>query len=124
MRRSIISLTPLIDVVFILLVFFMLATSFSQWRTIDLGVAKAGSGAGMKGAILVDIRTDGLRMAGRQIDEVDLVNSLHGRFRDDPAQRVLIKPAPAVELQRAVDLIDSIARAGGTDVSLVPPAGR
>ena len=34
-----ISLTPLIDVVFILLVFFMLASSFLDWRSIDLTVS-------------------------------------------------------------------------------------
>lgn len=123
MRRSIISLTPLIDVVFILLVFFMLATSFSHWRTIDLGVAKAGGGTGMKGAILIDVRADGLRMAGRHVDEAEIMRILQAKFRDNPAQRVLIKPGRGVHLQRAVDLIDSIARAGGTDVSLVQAAG-
>ncbi len=35
-RRALISLTPLIDVVFILLVFFMLPSSFLDWRAIDL----------------------------------------------------------------------------------------
>lgn len=34
--RRRISLTPLIDVVFILLMFFMLTSSFVQWREIDL----------------------------------------------------------------------------------------
>lgn len=33
-----ISLTPLIDVVFILLVFFMLATRFGDWRDLSLNV--------------------------------------------------------------------------------------
>ncbi|OOC09384.1 ExbD/TolR family protein, partial [Thioalkalivibrio halophilus] len=35
-RRNLISLTPLIDVVFILLVFFMLASSFLDWRAVEL----------------------------------------------------------------------------------------
>jgi len=35
-RRIPISLTPLIDVVFILLVFFMLASSFQKTRTIEM----------------------------------------------------------------------------------------
>ncbi|MEM6945656.1 MAG: biopolymer transporter ExbD, partial [Pseudomonadota bacterium] len=33
-KRLRISITPLIDVVFILLVFFMLASSFLDWRSI------------------------------------------------------------------------------------------
>jgi biopolymer transport protein ExbD len=35
-RKQAISLTPLIDVVFILLLFFMLSSSFSQWKAIQL----------------------------------------------------------------------------------------
>lgn len=34
-RKQAISLTPLIDVVFILLLFFMLTSSFVPWRTVD-----------------------------------------------------------------------------------------
>lgn len=34
-RKQLISLTPLIDVVFILLLFFMLTSTFVAWRTVD-----------------------------------------------------------------------------------------
>lgn len=38
-----ISLTALIDVVFILLMFFMLTSTFSQWKALPLAAAKASS---------------------------------------------------------------------------------
>ncbi|WP_133013454.1 ExbD/TolR family protein [Marinomonas flavescens] len=38
-RKTAISLTPLIDVVFILLLFFMLTSSFVPWRTVDAPLA-------------------------------------------------------------------------------------
>lgn len=38
-KKRHISLTSLIDVVFILLLFFMLTTSFSQWRVINVSTA-------------------------------------------------------------------------------------
>jgi len=41
-RRRAISLTPLIDVVFILLLFFMLSSTFTQWRQLDLAVPGSG----------------------------------------------------------------------------------
>ncbi|WP_020683874.1 ExbD/TolR family protein [Marinobacterium rhizophilum] len=41
-RRRAISLTPLIDVVFILLLFFMLSSTFTQWRQLDLAVPGRG----------------------------------------------------------------------------------
>ncbi|MBO6948073.1 MAG: biopolymer transporter ExbD [Rhodospirillales bacterium] len=124
-RRAIISMTPLIDVVFILLVFFMLASSFMDWRTLELGVAKAGGTGKMAGAMLVELRGDDLRLSGRTMSEDDVLQTLRQRFLADPAQKVLIKPAPGVPLQRAVALIDRIAAAGGKEVSFVAsPEGR
>ena len=38
-RRLSLGLTPLIDVVFILLIFFMLATTFMEWREVPLVLA-------------------------------------------------------------------------------------
>ena len=118
-RRAIISMTPLIDVVFILLVFFMLASSFMDWRTIELGVARAGGTGAMKGAMLVELRGDELRLSGRTVSETDLIRTLSARFEKDPAQKVLLKPEAGVPLQRAIDLIDRLAAAGGRDVSFV-----
>lgn len=38
-KRQLISLTPLIDVVFILLLFFMLSSGFTHWRQMDITAA-------------------------------------------------------------------------------------
>lgn len=123
-RRATISLTPLIDVVFILLVFFMLATSFMSWRTLELGVAQAGGQNEMKGTILVELRKDGLRLAGRPLSHDTLIDNLASRFKSNPDQPVLIKPETGVALQRAVDLVERISAAGGQKVSfLSAPAG-
>jgi len=45
-RRKKISLTPLIDIVFILLLFFMLSSSFKRWQVIDLTSAQASEHPG------------------------------------------------------------------------------
>lgn len=42
-RRRHIGLTALIDVVFILLLFFMLSSTFTRWRTVDFESSIAGS---------------------------------------------------------------------------------
>lgn len=44
-RRRHIGLTALIDVVFILLLFFMLSSTFTRWRTVDFESPVAGSSA-------------------------------------------------------------------------------
>src|SRR3546814_20664632 len=64
-RRASISLTPLIDVVFILLIFFMLASSFLDERAIEIdSPAPALGGPSLDGALFVELRGDGLRPAG------------------------------------------------------------
>lgn len=119
-RRPLISLTPLIDVVFILLIFFMLASSFLDWRAIELRppgrVAAAAST--MEGAMLVEIRPDGLRLAGQVLSPEALMARIADRIARKPDQRVLVKPAAGVSVQSTVDLLDRLAQAGVTDLSL------
>lgn len=42
-RKNIISLTPLIDIVFILLVFFMLTSSFTRQTSVDIQQSESGT---------------------------------------------------------------------------------
>lgn len=117
-RRSPISLTPLIDVVFILLVFFMLASSFLDWRTIELSASVAG-GSGAEGSFLVEVRADDLRFAGRPLPLADLTRQLLDAQADHPDRLVLVKPLEGVVLQRTVDVVDALARAGVANLSLI-----
>ena len=61
--RRRISLTPMIDVVFLLLVFFMLAARFGQDLQIPLSLGQ-GSGTWQGPPRLLDIRPDGLMLNG------------------------------------------------------------
>ena len=119
-RRPLIGLTPLIDVVFILLVFFMLASSFLDWRAIDLNApAEAKARGAMTGALLVEVRVDGLRLSGETVSLDTLAARVGARLAQKPDQRVLIKPAAGVVLQDAVQVLDRLAAAGVTDLSLI-----
>lgn len=119
-RRSPISLTPLIDVVFILLIFFMLASSFIDWRTIALDTpGKAAKRPSMEGALLVELRRDGLRLSGETLGLEALVTRVSNRIAQKPDQRVLIKPTPGVMLQDAVTVLDRLAAAGVKNLSLI-----
>ncbi len=119
-RRALVSLTPLIDVVFILLVFFMLASSFLDWRVIRLDApAPATRAGGAEGALLVEVRSDDLRLAGSVLDLAALQAELAKRFAEDPERRVLIRPDAGVSLQRAVAAFDAVSEAGGRNMSLI-----
>jgi biopolymer transport protein ExbD len=124
-HRARISLTPLIDVVFILLVFFMLASTFLDERAIKVDAPAASlGGTSMEGALLIDLRPDGLRLGGQRLTGAQLLARLAEHAARNPAQRVLIKPAPGVSLQDAVALLDRVMASGLTQVSFLRDPAR
>lgn len=122
-RRNLISLTPLIDVVFILLVFFMLASTFLDWRAVQLEApAEAGGAGSMEGAMLVEIRPEGLRLAGEMVAEGDLRDRIGARVREDADTRVLVMPAPGVSMQDTVNVLEGLAEVGARNLSVIRQA--
>lgn len=118
--RPLISLTPLIDVVFILLVFFMLASSFLDWRAISLDApATAAAGASMEGALLIEVRADGLRLGGETLSLDALAGRAARQLEKKPDRRVLIRPDTGVDVQRVVAVLDRLAAAGVGNMSLI-----
>lgn len=124
-RRTLISLTALIDVVFILLVFFMLASSFLDWRSIALTAPAAGAqAAAMEGAVLVEVRASGLRLSGRPVALDELDSRIRARLAAKPDQAVFVKPAAGVPLQQAVAVLDRLSAAGAKSLSLIRDRAR
>lgn len=125
-QRTLIGLTPLIDVVFILLVFFMLASSFQDWRRIELDppARPEAGGAPMEGALLVEIRPGGLRLSAEPVSLGALVSRVGRRVATQPGVRVLVKPAPGVVLQEMIRTLDALAAAGVTELSLISDPDR
>ena len=115
-----ISLTPLIDVVFILLVFFMLASSFLDWRSIDLKVSSgAGAATSTERAIVIDLRADGSLTVGTDaVSDRALRGVLKTKLTGKSDQRVIIRSETGVKLQRAVDILDLVRGLGVANVSL------
>ena len=119
-RRALIGLTPLIDVVFILLVFFMLASSFLDWRSIALAPpADAAMGGAMEGAILVELRQDGtVRLSGDPVRLNDLADRARIMAADRPDRRFVVRPVSGVPLQDAIAVLDRLNAAGIAQISL------
>jgi biopolymer transport protein ExbD len=117
-RRALISLTPLIDVVFILLVFFMLASNFTQLRTIGVTIpAETGAPADDKDALVVRVYADQrLELAGQLVPLAEL----EGRVRQAAQGRpVLVQPVGETRLQALVSVLDQLADV--PNVSLTRP---
>lgn len=118
-RRPLIGLTSLIDVVFILLIFFMLASSFLDWRTIELNTPVRGAAApALDGAMLVEVRRDDLRLSGETVSLDILADRVAKRLGRVPDQRVVVKPGDGVPLQDMIGVLDRLVAAGAHDLSL------
>ena len=117
-RRAGIRLTPLIDVVFILLVFFMLASSFMDWRGFDLGLPSAEAKPDPDTPpIVVRVLADGgYRLGGADIKAGALVERVR-RARGDAGERpVLVRAADKAPVQATVRALDRL-HAGGIEAA-------
>ena len=109
-------LTPLIDMVFILLIFFILAASFAV-RGLDLDLPPADSSAPLSGRV-VEIRLDadgsfaceGVPMARADV-RMKLQNVIRG-FKTRPGQLVL-KAAPEAPVEALIFIVDEVRMQGG-----------
>ncbi len=119
-RRALVSLTPLIDVVFILLVFFMLASSFMDWRSISMDSPAQSRATRDESAttLVIDVRREGLRLDGSPATLDTILAAVAEGLALDPEQRVLVRPAMGVLLQEAVVVLDRLAALGVTNMAL------
>lgn len=107
-----ISMTPLIDLTFILLVFFILETSFTQFREIGFNVPRekppAGDSAGERKALEIQLFADGnLWIRGETLDAKALPNYLRAlALAKDTV--VTLKVDDAVPLQLMVTTMDEL----------------
>ena len=110
-KSAVVGLTPLIDVVFMLLLFFMLATSFEHWRSIELS-----AGSNQLTATDPDRRFLLLRVLPEQLDlsgEVVTIAQIRQHLDGLTAStRLVVQPTDDVPLQRLVTIMDELASAG------------
>ena len=105
------SLTPMIDVVFLLLVFFMLSSRFGVDLQVPLNVAGSPSGTYSGPPRLVDISPDNIRLNGTETPLSDLPGALEDltESRDDT---IVLRARDGAELQRVVSVMEDLGRSG------------
>ena len=109
------SLTPMIDVVFLLLVFFMLASRFGLDAVVPLPLAVQG-GTYEGPPRLIDVSPDGVLVNGRPTrDLIAAVTPL----MEQPTDMLILRGSDGASLQRIVDVTEVLEKAGFTSIVLV-----
>jgi len=119
-RKRLVSMTPLIDVVFILLLFFMLVSNFQQWRTMPLNLAGQNSGpAALEPMFSVHIGRAGTLMLNETpVAPAELTAILTKQIAPGANPRVLVETDESTDLQTLVQVIDSISATGIDRITL------
>lgn len=109
-----INLTPLIDVVFLLLIFFMVSTTFTRPREIPLQLPKASSKQAPHEALELAIDAAGrFYLGGRPVsqDRTVLIKQLRQALGNEPRSLILRADARTPH-QVVVDAMDAAQAAG------------
>lgn len=128
-----IQLAPMIDIVFLLLIFFIVTWQFSRDETeLDVSVPTAEEGAELtrpKGEIIINVLSNGtIRVEGTTVDLPQLRDKLAAIARQFENQPVRIRGDGSVAYQRIVEVIDTCSKAGIWNISFATqkpqPEGR
>ncbi len=119
-----VSLTPLIDVVFILLVFFMLASTFVEWHGFPLDTPSPDSVAepDEPEILRIQVAADGFQVDGEAVLEDRLAERIGEMVAADPRRLIQVAVMADAPVQRVVDAMDAAGRAGADDVAVVRDA--
>ncbi len=116
--KRLISLTPLIDVVFVLLVFLMISSNHIKWRHLPLHSVQAGGTGATSESILLRFQPHSLDINGQSMTPEELNAFIRQKVAVTPDLHILLQPGKQVVLQRTVEVLDQIAAAGGRSASI------
>lgn len=120
-KKNLISLTSLIDVVFILLVFFMLSTNFSKWNALVLGTSQGETIANTvlePSLIHVGFKQQ-YTLNNKAMSLADIVKIIDNKLQQTSDHPILIQPIDNLPMQQLIDVIDAVAVVAANNISLV-----
>lgn len=123
-ERTDVSLTPLIDVVFLLLIFFMITTTFDQHAKLNLELPDATSATQAENNPKIEVVID--KQGRYYIDGVSLVDQKSRtlaialtKIKDqNKTKKVMIRADGQAPHQAVVSVMDVAANLGLTEVSI------
>ncbi|MFQ5748626.1 MAG: ExbD/TolR family protein [Planctomycetota bacterium] len=116
-------LTPMIDVVFLLLIFFMLATTFldpEKEITIELPEAQSGVAEQKEPhELIINVMRNGsIILSGQKVEEDDLLRTLKLAANKDPETQITIRGDRMTRHEWIVRVMDACGQAGLTNLAV------
>jgi len=110
-------LAPMVDVVFQLLIFFVVSWQFARFeRDMDISVPAAEESQNIDrqaGEIIVNVRKDGsIVLNGLVVTEAELLTKLQAISSAYPDQAVILRGSAEANFQAIINVLDEIKKAG------------
>lgn len=116
-RRRPLSLTSLIDIIFLLLLFFMLSSTFTRFGEVAITGGRASATAGDPPDILIRLTDETWSVNGLTFDQDSAVAELN-RLRQGGAGSAVLAVRGAVTSQQLVTAVERIGRETGLTLSV------
>lgn len=118
--HSHLDIAPLIDIVFLLLVFFMLTSTFLVPEAIELELPESSSASTIEATpVTVSLdKTGQLALNGERIELDKLRMAIELLLKQDADSAITLKSDAQTELQQLLKIMDEIRAAGGSNVAL------
>ncbi|MBK1725509.1 ExbD/TolR family protein [Halorhodospira neutriphila] len=119
-RRRLVSLTPLIDVVFILLVFFMIASSFVEWQAFSVSAPGRDKASEQEeeDPLRLHVEQQGYRIGDAALTAAELDERLRAVHAEDAERRLHLLVGAGVPVRRVVQALDAASAAGLSRVAV------
>ncbi|MCG8443146.1 MAG: biopolymer transporter ExbD [Caulobacterales bacterium] len=125
-KRDLINITPLIDVVFILLVFFMVAGAIERPDVLPVDLPRSASdAAGEEEDVVILVARDGsIAFQGQRIDDdAAFVRAAAIWFAVRPDSSIQLKADGEAEAARVIEVMELLREAGAQFLMLVTVGG-
>ena len=117
------NLTPMIDVVFLLIIFFMVATSFAEMeRDIELELPEVAAASALTAAPkqrVVSVQAEGqISLDGEEVSLLQLTNRLRAARNEYPELSVVIRGDASVAFQHVAASLAACKEANVSDLGI------
>jgi len=114
------NIAPLVDVVFLLLIFFMLTSTMITQQGIELSLPGAQSTTAIDQTPLeISINSEGVVFIGDQVIAIsELSSELLSLLSDERSEQIVLRADSRVSVDKLVEVMDLIRTTGATNIAL------
>lgn len=115
------NLTPLIDVVFLLLIFFMLTTTFVNLENrikVDLPTGDFAAAESSENIIVTITENNTIYLNGKLIDPLKLTETVAAEIKDEPEKIVILEADKNVLHGKVIRVMDLLKKGGAERIAI------